>query len=325
MNLKLKFKFNSMLVGLLVSIVTVVAAETETACERNDNGAIRIYEIGENPVRDTAGNTGDACKELPDNYRINIFRFGLCTASPYNATNSLDSCSFLINSDAGVLHEIRSSAEAPVSTNSNMAIGPYEHMVLVLENKLGIKHTEEFELDPLVSLGNTEDGKPICGANGCGTKCWTIASTTAFTGQRSGVLQAGVSTPAMDCGDTPVPAYSYEIFDSMGDGGDDAVFTAEDDGGFETASGIMRARLLKADLTSDGNYETATNFENAGYMLVATQFKTAKNITADTTGFEIRFKMTDSVSVDLSYAGDSDLLYAVKNGADPFQIDLIVK
>lgn len=298
-------KLTMMLAGLFVLVVTGVNAETETACERVD-GAIKIYEIGENPVKDTDGNSGDACKELPDNYKINIFRFGLCKTSPYNATNNLDSCSFLVNSDTGVSHEIAYPAKADVTTNSKMAIGSYDHMVLVLENKLGIKHTEEFDT-------------AIFGATGSGKKCWTIASTTAFAGQRSGVLQASPSTPAMDCGDTPAPAYSYEIFDSMGEGGESPVFKAEDDGGFEMGSGTMRAKLLKSDLT------TATNFEDADRILVAIQLESSKSISEATTGFEIRFKMTDSVSVDLSYDGGSDRLYAVKNGADPFQIDLIVK
>lgn len=298
-------KLTMVLVGLFVLVVTGVNAETETACERVD-GAIKIYEIGENPVKDTYGNSGDACKELPDNYKINIFRFGLCKTSPYNATNNLDSCSFLVNSDTGVSHEISYPAKADVTTNSKMAIGSYDHMVLVLENKLGIKHTEEFDT-------------AIFGATGSGKKCWTIASTTAFAGQRSGVLQASPSTPAMDCGDTPAPAYSYEIFDSMGEGGESPVFKAEDDGGFEMGSGTMRAKLLKSDLT------TATNFEDADRILIAIQLESSKSISEATTGFEIRFKMTDSVSVDLSYDGGSDRLYAVKNGADPFQIDLIVK
>jgi hypothetical protein len=35
--------------------------------------------------------------------------------------------------------------------------------------------------------------------------------------------------------------------------------------------------------------------------------------------------MTDSVSVDLAYVEDTDRIYAIKVGADPFQIDLIVK
>jgi hypothetical protein len=289
----------------LLLIVASVSAETETACERVD-GAIKIYEIGENPVKDTDGNAGDACKELPDNYKINIFRFGLCTASPYNAANSLDSCSFLINSDSGVSHEIAYPSKANVTTNSKMAIGTYDHMILVVENRLGIKHTEEFDT-------------AIYGATGSGKKCWTIASTTAYAGQRSGVLEASPGTPAMDCGDTPAPAYSYEIFDSMGEGGDDAVFRAEDDGGYEMDGGSMRAKLLKSDFT------TASNFENADRMLVAINLKAAKAISESTTGFEIRFKMTDSVSVDLSYVEDTDRLYAIKNGADPFQIDLIVK
>ena len=68
----MKFNCTMVSVGLFILAVTGVNAETETACERVD-GAIKIYEIGENPVKDTDGNAGDACKELPDNYKINIF------------------------------------------------------------------------------------------------------------------------------------------------------------------------------------------------------------------------------------------------------------
>jgi hypothetical protein len=284
---------------------TYVMAETETACERVD-GAIKIYEIGSDPVKDTSGNAGDACKELPDNYKINIFRFGLCTADPYNATNDLESCSFLVKSDTGVSHEIAYPAKADMATNSQLENGIYSHMILVLENKLGVKHTEEFDT---VLYGKTGSGK----------KCWTIDSTTAYAGQRSGVVQASPATPAMDCGDTPVPAYTYEIFDSMGEGGEDAVFAGAGEGGFEMPAGTMRAKLLKADLTA------ATNFENAGRLLAAITLKKTKTVDASTTGFEIKFKMTDSVSVDLSYDEDNDRVYATKLGADPFQVDLIIK
>ena len=140
----MKLKLALITVTLLFLGFANVSAETETTCERVD-GAIKIYEIGSDPVKDTSGNAGDACKEYPDNYQINIFRFGLCTADPYNATNDLESCSFLVKSDTGVSHEIAYPAKADMATNSQLENGTYSHMILVLENKLGVKHTEEFD------------------------------------------------------------------------------------------------------------------------------------------------------------------------------------
>jgi hypothetical protein len=301
----MKLKLGLITLILLFLCLANVGAETETTCTRNAGGAI-IAGVGGVVVTDTDGNTGSACKELPDNYKINIFRFGLCTADPYNATNDLESCSFLVKSDTGVPHEIAYPAKADMATNSQIELGTYSHMVLVLENKLGVKHTEEYSTT-------------LYGATGSGTSCWTIDSTTAYAGQRSGTVEANPENPAMDCGDTPAPAYTYEVYDSMGDGGDDAVFRGEGEGGFEMPAGTMRAKLLKADLTP------ATNFENAKRMLVGIALTTAKTIDTSTAGFEVRFKMTDSVSVDLAYVEDTDRIYAIKVGADPFQIDLIVK
>ncbi|HCU88860.1 MAG TPA: hypothetical protein DGR97_02905 [Gammaproteobacteria bacterium] len=80
----------------------------------------------------------------------------------------------------------------------------------------------------------------------------------------------------------------------------------------------MFAKLLKSD-----NQTAATNFQDADRMLVSIRLSTPKTVTATST-FQLKFKMTDSVSVDLAYDGAAGRLYAIKNGADPFQIDLVI-
>lgn len=293
----------------MLGLVGKVTAETDTTCTRNIAGEI-IANPSNEPVTDTNGNTGQSCKEVPDFYKIKVFRFGLCSANPF-PTSDLSSCSFFVNSDTGVEHVITYPTEAKLSINNQMAVGTYGYMVLILDNRLGIKHTERFSI-------------PVFGATGSGQQCWTINSTTSFVGQRSGVLQASPETPAMDCGDTPAPAYTYEIYDSMGIGedaggdGENPVFSATGGEGFEAPSGKMYARLLKSD-----NVTTATTFQDADRMLVSIALTTPKTITVDSS-FQLRFKMSDSVSVDLAYDDGVNRLYAIKNGADPFQIDLVI-
>jgi hypothetical protein len=299
----MKLNFDLLFASVLFAVSLYVSAETETTCTRNSDGAIIATTSGM-PVTDTDGNTGDACKEIPDFYEIKVFRFGLCTANLYT-NNDLPSCSFLVNSDTGVDHVISYPQKASLDTSSAMSLGTYDHMVLVLENKLGIKHTEQFSI-------------AVNGATSSGTQCWTIDSTTAYAGGRDGVLNAGPETPAMDCGDnTPAAAYTYEIFDSFGEGGDGAIFSAVDDDGMSMSSGTMRAKLLEADLT------TATKFQNADRLLVAAALSASKTVTT-TSAIELKFKMTDSVSVDLGYNEDDSKLFAIKSGADPFQVDLVI-
>ncbi len=298
----MRFNLTLLLTFLLLFVSSYVSAETETSCTRNADGAV-IAELTESPVTDTDGNMGASCKESPDYYKIKLFRFGLCTSNPFT-NNDLSSCSFMVNSDTGVEHVISYPQKAELATNSAMSLGTYDHMVLVLENKLGIKHTEQFSI-------------PLYGATGSGTQCWTIESTSSYAGNRTGVQNASPETPLMDCGDTPAPGYSYEVFDSLGEGGDGAVFLGTDEGGMAMAAGNMRAKLLKSDLTN------ATTFQNADRLLVGVALSTAKTVTASS-AFELKFKIMGSVSVDTAYDSGENKLWAIKNGADPFQVDLIV-
>jgi hypothetical protein len=47
-------------------------------------------------------------------------------------------------------------------------------------------------------------------------------------------------------------------------------------------------------------------------------------ITDATSSMNLAFKLTDAVSVDLELGGD-DNIYAIKNGADPFQVVVTVQ
>ena len=177
-------KFKYFILAFCLSVATSFMsvepahAETKTACERNADGAIIVGNQGSAFVTDTNGKTGNSCKEVPDFYKIQLFRFGLCSQNPYLNNNSLASCTFLLNSDAGVDHVIEwtgNSATLDTSTaDSPIAIGSYNFMVIVLKNELQVKHTEQFS-------------RTLTGKTSSGITCWTTNSITSFTNQRSSI------------------------------------------------------------------------------------------------------------------------------------------
>ena len=282
--------------------VNTASAETETACTRSDGDIIVVREQPEF-VTDKLGNTGDSCKEVPDFYKVTFYRLGLCTADPTENANSLDSCILLLNDNAGVEHVIQgtgNSSDLDTSSAGEMVPGNYSFMVMVLKNELSIKHTETFS----VSSGNG-----LIGQTGQGTTCWTTDTVTSFTGLRSGVSDPSPSSRnslGMDCGTAAQanPQYTTEIFDSMGDGNEPFSARLEDD----------PVLLLQQD-----NITTATDEENGARIMAVLPINAA---VTPNSSFDLKFTLTDSVSIDMTE--DQGEIYAIKNGADPFQVSLTV-
>ena len=94
----------------------------------------------------------------------------MCKSNPIaNSTNDFSSCSYLVNSDIGVSHVITYPSTALLNTNSTMAAGTYNFLLLLLNNSLEQKHTETFSL-------------PLVGSSGTGKTCWTLEKATAYGG-----------------------------------------------------------------------------------------------------------------------------------------------
>ena len=74
-------------------------------------------------------------------------------------------------------------------------------------------------------------------------------------------------------------------------------------------------------MLQDDNASIATGFANAKRIFVRVDFAIDKVVTASSK-FEIKFKLTDAVSVDSGYDGVNP--YIVKMGADPFQVEVLV-
>jgi len=286
-------------------------AETGAACTRA-GGAIIANALspssdGAAIVTDIDGATGSSCKEIPDFYKLQFYKFGLCTANPFTtgtgSTQDFSSCSWLLNSATAVEHIITYSSTGSLATNSEIATGTYNHLVMVLQNRLSQKHTETF---------NTT----IVGRTGSGTTCWTIASTSAFggadtiTGETLISPNPGASNRAtlgIDCGSTANPDYTTEIYEAFGEGTFDT--DIEEDAGLKVA-------LLKAD-----GVTKATTISNAKMIMVVMD---ATYTVKDDSSYSLAFKMTASSSIDLNYQQSETKIYALKIGADPFQVTFTI-
>ena len=185
--------------------------------------------------------------------------------------------------------------------------GTYTHMVGVMSNRFGIKHTETFS-------------EALRGVTGTGTTCWSIADeVTAYTNEAvdndtnthdTAVTNNPPTTNTLDCGTAAAaaPGFSYEVINVFSNACSSWDGYWDSGEGRTMSNGTAEAKLLQNDNSA------ATACTDATKMLWVVQWSTPKNITK-TSQFGLEFKLTDSVSVDLNSDGSTG--YAVKMGADP--------
>ena len=285
-------------------------AETDNACVRNGSNEITVAASNsEEIVTDIDANTGISCKEVPDFYKITIYRFALCTSNPFaTSTTDLSSCSYFINDDTGVDLEITYPASSSLAITALPAMNTYKYAILLINSALKIKHSDIYS-------------SSVTGKSGSGKYCWTLDVATAFSGNKTNGSVVSpdtndTSTFAMDCGSSPgTAAYSTEYIDSFGDNGETIV--TEEPSGFELNGDTMSARLIQ-----DDNATRATSYNNVARIAASITFDKAKNVTS-ASSYTINFKIQRAVSVDL--ASDGTTIWATKNGGDPIKIYIEVK
>ena len=305
-----------LLIFIVISSLTSInaKAETETTCVRNASGEI-IVTAQSNVVTDTDGNLGDACQEIPDVYRLQFYKVGLCTADPLASVQTdYSSCSFFLDSTSASVLDITMPASSSLPITSLPAIGTYGYMVLLISNALQLQHTEVFSAN-------------VKGSDGvAGKYCSTNSNITSYSGFKTlGVIGApvnptlafapgDVTTLGMTCGTTaPTAQFTTEYMDNFADD-PSSDFVADTPGAYTLTGGTMKGRLTQVDNTT-----TATSANNSERLAVVFAFTTPQTVTS-ASQYDLNFKIQDSVSVDLSYHGVSNTIYAIKGGANPFQI-----
>ena len=283
-------------------------------CVVDGNGAIvTVSGDSETPVKDdtgddeTAANTAtDQCTITPDIYKLNIYKFGLCTADP--DLNDLSSCQLFFDQTAGVEVDIQAGVSATLPIPEfYIEPGTYPYLYVLLSSKLGMKWSGTFS--------NAVDGSSGDG-NG-GTYCWTSntggrassypdGSEAAFTTAHGLSLAGGVKT--MDCGTaegTVVTTYelltkfSEENCSALAANGDKSTFAIEGTG---STRGIPTVSLLT---TADA---FATTCSNAAKIAWTTALSTPYKVTENST-FDMSIKATAANSLEFSNDSDNDILF----------------
>lgn len=286
-----------LLIFIVISSLTSInaKAETETTCVRNASGEI-IVAAQSNVVTDTDGNLGDACQEIPDVYRLQFYKVGLCTADPLASVQTdYSSCSFFLDSTSASILDITMPASSSLPITSLPAIGTYGYMVLLISNALQLQHTEVFSAD-------------VKGSDGvAGKYCSTNSNITSYSGFKTqGVIgnpvnptldnaPGVVTTLGMTCGSTaPTAQFTTEYMDNFADD-PSSDFVADTPGAYTLTGGTMKGRLTQVDNTT-----TATSANNSERLAVVFTFTAPQTVTS-ASQYDLNFKIQDSVSVDLSY------------------------
>jgi len=304
-------------IALLIALFFVAIAFSNSAnalCVVDGNGAIvTVSGDSETPVKDdtgddeTAANTAtDNCTITPDVYRLNFYKFGLCTADP--DLNDLSSCQFFFEQAAGVEVDIQKDVSATLPI-PEYYIEPntYQYLYVQLSTKLGMKWSGR--------TTNTVDGSSGDG-NG-GTYCWTSnaglhASTYVATNAHGSSLAD--STQTMDCGTSEgTVVFANEVLttfslddcsSNLAANGDKSTFAIEGTG---STRGIPTVNLL----TSADAF--ATTCGNAAKIAWTTDLSTPYTVTENST-FAMSVKATAANSLEFS-SNDDNSLNIIASGA----------
>lgn len=299
---------------LLATLFLAAIAFSNSAsalCVVNGDGAIvTVSGDSQTPVKDdtadeeVAANTAKAdCTITPDIYKLNIYKFGLCTADP--DLNDLSSCQMFFESAAGIELDIQKGVSATLPIPEfYIEPGTYPYLYVQLSSKLGMKWSGTFSNDVDGSSGDGNGGT-YCWSSNAGMRASSYPTGgAAFTTAHGTSLADNVKT--MDCGTaegTVVTTYelltkfSEENCSALAANGDKATFAIEGTG---STRGIPTVNLLTA---ADA---FATTCANAAKIAWTTALSTSYVVTENST-FAMSIVATAANSLEFSDGNDNDI------------------
>ena len=315
---------NKLIIIAGLFLISIIFSTSADASCRYNSGLLDVqsgskqYQVYDDAI--AGGRYVDACKDTPDEYEITFYKLGLCTAT--TAANDLSSCQYIVNNDAGVTHVIeKGTSGAMAIPEFSIDTGTYPYMVVVISNKLGIKHS--------FTATNSLTGV----SSSAGTTCWTsVAGPSAYTNEQFTSPHGATTADGaqlIKCGaaSASAPVFSYEVINKLtGEECSDSWVANGDYSDFgSVGNGNAEVSLLK----TDNSFATACT--DAARILWTTTLTTPYVVTADST-FQLNMKTTDSVSIDFDSSlvdeDDEDSGGAnnniMKMGADPVQLYLTV-
>ena len=299
---------------LLATLFLAAIAFSNSAsalCVVNGDGAIvTVSGNSTTPVKDDtadeeiAANTAkDSCLITPDIYKLNIYKFGLCTADP--DLNDLSSCQMFFESAAGIELDIQKGVSATLPIPEfYIEPGTYPYLYVQLSSKLGMKWSGRFSNDVDGSSGDGNGGT-YCWSSNAGMRASSYPTGgAAFTTAHGTSLADNVKT--MDCGTaegTVVTTYelltkfSEENCSALGANGDKSTMAIEGTG---STRGIPTVNLLTA---ADA---FATTCANVAKIAWTTALSTSYVVTENST-FAMSIVATAANSLEFSDGNDNDI------------------
>ena len=300
------------LIGLFLISITF-STEVDASCRYN-SGLLDVqsgdqeYQVYDDAI--AGGRYVDACNDTPDEYEITFYKLGLCTAT--TAANDLSSCQYIVNNASGVEHVIKAGTSGTMGIPEfSIDNGTYTHMVVLVSNKLGIKHS--------FTATNSLTGA----SSSAGTTCWTsVAGPSAYTNEQFTSPHGATAADGaqlISCGAAAdsAPIFSYEVINKLT--GEECSDSWAANGDYASMGAIGNGTAEVSLLKTDNSFATACT--DAARILWTTTLTTPYVVTEDST-FQLNMKTTDSVSVDFS--NDENDNNIMKMGADPIQLYLTV-
>jgi hypothetical protein len=169
----MKNLFFATLLLIVLSIGSNANAANYSICATNADGAILVDErdgdntsfaLASSPtsfthVNSSNSNVGGYCEVTPDNYKIKMFKMGLCTEDPYRTPDAgagntvgadLSSCVTVFDKSAGKEVNIQPGGEVDLLDGEALIlpIGTYSYIYALIDNVIQIKHIQEYAIAP---------------------------------------------------------------------------------------------------------------------------------------------------------------------------------
>jgi len=284
---------NIFFVALLLIILSIGSnanAANYSICATNADGAILVDErdgdntsfaLASSPtsfthVNSSNSNVGGYCEVTPDNYKIKMFKMGLCTEDPYRTPDAgagntvgadLSSCVNVFDNATGKEVNIQPGGEVDLLDGEALIlpIGTYSYIYALIDNVIQIKHIQEYAIAP--GAGDFDirgyHATKNDGSAGVGKFCYTGLDTNSkkfvFTTNQERQITGfttlrGYTLPTKFTGKQTTAGFLCGTESEANSGNDWAISIVDNFG----------SRMATGNSSGLPTARTASNFRNAG-------------------------------------------------------------
>lgn len=286
-----------------MALLAMVPAQAQTtACATSTDG--KVTSTSSHSAL-TGGQSNATCTLQPDEYKVKIYKVGVCTAAPTAPTTanafSASNCATVFESAAGVTVVVNKGQASPLTgTVTRPAAGTYVAGYVELAPEFQLKLVKQFDTARMSG-----------GDSSVGAYCWT-QGTEVYSWNGSG--------RNVHCGNAPGVAVSSRIVTNGFPNGTSADFSYTSNLGSQSVTAYLVDSAQK--LVVGGSAGAANGVSR---MLGVVTFPTPLTINNSTTGFDTKFNVSHGANLVMGYSTQptqQDWVDAFLNG--PFSVQMSV-